>query len=314
MADRDDLEALFLAHRQVIGHLAASVGRRQGLRGDDLDDFVAWVNVRFIENGYALLAKVRDAGATPGYVATVVANLGHEYRIRRWGRWRPSAAARRLGPVAVRLEQLVYRDGMRLAEAAQLLRTAGLTALSDGALAAMLAACPMGAPSRPSRSADLAPDGAVDALPDDDGRADARVLDEEAEDERRSLGARLAAAVAALPAEEQVMVRLRYWKGLSVADVARALGVPQKPLYRRLERVLAGLRSALERDGVDREAIQALLGEPRPPDADDRDDPDGPALPVSPPPQPPRPPPAGARLGDVRPPPDGDFGRAQPSL
>jgi DNA-directed RNA polymerase specialized sigma24 family protein len=43
------------------------------------------------------------------------------------------------------------------------------------------------------------------------------------------------------------VVRLIFWKELSVADVARSLGVPQKPLYRRLDRILKRLRYAMER-------------------------------------------------------------------
>lgn len=305
-ADRGDLEALFLAYRPVVAHLAGTIARRQGLRGDDADDFAGWVNLRLIERDYALFAAVREARDQRGYLAVVVANLGHEYRNQVWGRWRPSAAARRQGPVAVRLEMLVYRDGLRLDEAAQMLRSAGLTALSDRELAAMLAACPTRPAARPGRAGDTDATAteAAERLPDLQAHADGPVMAAEAEAERRSIGAQLAAAVAQLPAEEQVMVRLRYWQGLSVADVARALGVLQKPLYRRLERVLAGLHAELERRGVDRESIRALLGEPRPPDEDD-----------PPPALAPAPPPDGAGpAGDARPPPRRDFGPPQPSL
>jgi RNA polymerase sigma factor for flagellar operon FliA len=302
MADRGDLEALFLAHRVVLARLATAVGRRQGMRGDDLDDFVAWVAARVIEQDYAVLARFRGESSLPTYLAVVAATLGREYRVRHWGRWRPSAAARRLGPVAERLEMLVHRDGLRLGEAAEALRTAGLTALPDGALAAMLAACPARLPARPVVAADAAHD--ADAVPDADARADARLLDAEADADRHALGTRLAEAVDQLPGEDRVMVRLRFWQGLSVADVARALAVPQKPLYRRLERVLAGLRAELERRGVDREAVQALLDEARPPAADERVPADDgtPRRPEHPP-----------RLGDARPPPGGDFAGAQPS-
>jgi DNA-directed RNA polymerase specialized sigma24 family protein len=54
---------------------------------------------------------------------------------------------------------------------------------------------------------------------------------------------------------------MRYWEGTSVADIARALGLPQKPLYRRLERALAALRAALEAAGVSRHRTAACLAE-----------------------------------------------------
>ena len=40
-----------------------------------------------------------------------------------WGRWRPAAAARQVGPAAVLLERLVYRDGLPFDEACEVLRT-----------------------------------------------------------------------------------------------------------------------------------------------------------------------------------------------
>lgn len=303
MAERSDLEALFLAHRDLIGRMAAMAGRRQGLRGDDLDDFASWATGRLIEHDYAVLAQFRGESSLATYLNTVVTMLACEYRVRLWGRWRPSAAARRQGPLAVRLETLVYRDRLRLDEAAETLRTTGLTTLPDRALAAILARCPARTASRAER-VDAADGVPVDLVPGDSAADDA-LLGHEADDERRSVGARLSAAVDQLPVEERVMVRLRYWQGLSVADVARALGVPQKPLYRRLERVLAALRTELERQGVDREQVRALLGEPLPDDVaaagPQGDDP------------PPRDP-VRARAGDARPPPHGDSEPTQPSI
>jgi RNA polymerase sigma factor (sigma-70 family) len=55
------------------------------------------------------------------------------------------------------------------------------------------------------------------------------------------------AALAALEPEDRTIVELRYREGLSVADVARALGLAQKPLYRRLDRLLAHLRASVSR-------------------------------------------------------------------
>ncbi|MEO6525471.1 MAG: sigma-70 family RNA polymerase sigma factor [Gemmatimonadaceae bacterium] len=262
-AARDDLEALFLAHRDLISRIALASGRRQGLRRDDLEDFVSWATSRLIERDYAVLAQFRGESALATYLTVVVTMLARDYRVQHWGRWRPSATARRQGPLAVRLETLVYRDGVSLAEAAQALRTAGITALSDRDLAAMLASFPRRSSARlggPNAESDAT---VIEALPGDLA-ADDGLKAEEADAERRSVGSVLSEAVDGLPAEDGVMVRLRYWQGLSVADVARALDVPQKPLYRRLERALVALRAELERRGVDREQVRALLGEQLP--------------------------------------------------
>jgi RNA polymerase sigma factor for flagellar operon FliA len=65
--------------------------------------------------------------------------------------------------------------------------------------------------------------------------------------------------VASLPAEDALIMRMRFWSEMSVADIARTLRVEQKPLYRRLDGIQAKLRAALESRGVDRtRAIEIL--------------------------------------------------------
>jgi hypothetical protein len=43
-----------------------------------------------------------------------------------------------------------------------------------------------------------------------------------------------------------------------VADIARELSTPQKPLYRRIDRLLARMRDDLERAGVSAEDIRRI--------------------------------------------------------
>jgi RNA polymerase sigma factor for flagellar operon FliA len=46
---------------------------------------------------------------------------------------------------------------------------------------------------------------------------------------------------------------------MSVAEIARTLAIPQKPLYRRLERLLEHLREQLEAEGISRERVSDFL-------------------------------------------------------
>ena len=71
----------------------------------------------------------------------------------------------------------------------------------------------------------------------------------------------LAAALEVLSKEDALLVKMHFIEGLSVADVARSLALPQKPLYRRLDRALALLRRELERRGVTREEYLAVFTE-----------------------------------------------------
>lgn len=252
MPDRQELEALFLANLGVVDKLLASLARRHGLGTDDADEFGAWAKLRFVEGDYAILAKFRGESSLTTYLAVVLATLFREYRVAEWGRWRPSAAALRKGSLAVRLETMVHRDGVTLAQAGETLRSAGVTTQSDRELAAVLAELPRRTPLRPVQS------GALPDVVPDASRADERVDAEEAEREQSAVGAVLSSALAALDSDDRLVLQLRFAEGLSVADVARALAIPQKPLYRRLERSLKVLRVALEQAGFSRSSVEAF--------------------------------------------------------
>ena len=254
MAERHELEALFLANLPLAERILGALARRHALSRDAAEEFGAWTKMRIIENDYSVLAKFRGESSLSTYLTVCIAMLFREYRVSQWGRWRPSAAARRQGVVAIRLETLVRRDGIPLPQAALLLRTAGETTLSDRELASMLAEMPQRLPLRPVESGNL-PVDAADASHADDLVADA-ALAEEREGAHRELGA----AMDRLPLEDRLLVRMRFIEGLSVADIARGLSLPQKPLYRRIERVLGKLRDQLERAGVSHEQVRELAG------------------------------------------------------
>lgn len=251
------LEALFIEHLPTIRRLAAAVGRRNGLRGDEVDEWISWLCLRFVEQEYAMLAKFRGESALLSYLAAVVALQFRDYRAQQWGRWRPSAEALRRGDLAVRLETLVQRDGLTLAIAGEMLRTRGETAESDASLGRLLAALPDRGPLRPV-SVGMAP---LEYAVGDPG-PDAGIVAAESASEASAAAGALGEELTGLSPEDQVILRMRFQQGLSVADVARALGLEQRPLYRRIDRLLAELRRRLEARGVSRDRVRALLDEP----------------------------------------------------
>lgn len=254
--ERREGEALFLQNLGWIERVSASLCRRYGITGEDAEDFASWAKLRLIENDYASLRKFRGESAITTYLTVVVASLFRDYRVERWGRWRPSAAAQRRGTLAVRLETLVHRDGYRLEQAAEILRTSGATDLPDRELAVLLAELP---PRTPLRPVEVGPEPLESTSAG--VTADEFVTRDEEERERRAASEALSRTLEHLPTEDRLILRLRFWEDMSVADVARALALPQKPLYRRLEQVLAQLRRELEAAGISRERIRELLRE-----------------------------------------------------
>jgi RNA polymerase sigma factor for flagellar operon FliA len=249
--ERQRLEALFLSQLGWIERVVAAVCRRHGLPRDDADDFASWTTLRLIEDDYAIFRKFRGESALTTYLTVVIAMLFRDYRTHRWGRWRPSAAARRRGALAVRLEGLVYRDRLRLDQAGELLRTAGQTDLSDRELAGVLGELP----ARSRRPVQVDSEGLTDSSGTE--RADDLVVADEVEAARVAIDGQLER----LPPEDRLILRMRFWEGVSVADIGRGLGLPPKPLYRRMERALADLRRSLEESGMSRQQARAILAE-----------------------------------------------------
>jgi RNA polymerase sigma factor for flagellar operon FliA len=253
---RHDLEALFLANLPATERILSALARRYALPSDAAEEFSAWTKLRLIENDYAILAKFRGESSLPTYLTVVLTMLFREYRVREWGRWRPSAAALRGGSLAIRLETLVNRDGMPVVEAGQLLRTSGETTLSDRELAGIASQFPMRTPLRPVQAIEPPKEIAGSA------RAEELVESTEAAAEASAAKRALDHALEALPLEDRLIVRMHYLESMSIADIARGLKLPQKPLYRRLERALSVLRAGLERAGISREHVRELATGP----------------------------------------------------
>ena len=245
-----DPESLFLASLPTIDRIVGILGFRHGLSDTDADEFGSWVRAKLIDGGYGVFRKFAGRSSLNTYLSVVVANLFKDFRNQRWGRWRSSAAAKRLGPVGVRFELLVYRDGHPVREALELLKAKGA---SDGDLRVLVARVP---PRAQTREVGLEAAAATAVSAD---HADLGVRAAETEAVQRRTEAAVRIALAELPAEDQVIVRMRFWDDFSVADIARTLGLEQKPLYRRLETIQARLVELLTAQGLDRERIATVL-------------------------------------------------------
>lgn len=257
MLDRDAAEALFLEHLGWIDKAASRLCAHRGIGGAEAEDYIAWLRMRLMEEDYAVLRRFEGTSELKTYLASVLARLFVSYVRVHQGEWRSSAAAERLGTPAIDLERLVRRDGYTLQQAGETLRTAGRTTLSDIELARLLGQMPERPPLRP-----VVPEPAagLDFAPGD-SRADERVLEAEAANRRLELLDMLKSAIRQLEPEEQLIVKLHFIQGHTLADVARTMRLEQKPLYRRVERLRVRLRTLLESAGLQRDEVRSLLFE-----------------------------------------------------
>jgi RNA polymerase sigma factor for flagellar operon FliA len=242
-----DPERTFLDNLVTIDRVIGVITRRHSLGAAEAEEFASWARARLIDGNYAALRKFGGRSSLATYLSVVIGNLFLDYRNSIWGRWRPSAAALRLGPIGIRIEELLYREGHSLRETIGVLQSAGVT-LSDAEISRLAAKIPPRekASEVPLEKADSA--GVIDFRP---------TATPAAEDSEVAVAVR--AALEQLPAEEQVIVRMRFWDDLTVADIARALRIEQKPLYRKLEAIQKHLRAALTARGIDEERVADVL-------------------------------------------------------
>lgn len=212
------------------------------------------MKLRLVENDYAILRSFEGRCSFATFINIVVQRLVLDDRIHAWGKWHASAKAKRLGALAVELEQLVHRDGHTLDDAVmRLARTRqGITRESLETLLARL-------PARAPRPRDVALEEAA-PVAITRGEAEENVLAAERLRTSKQVSRLIREAIAGMHEDDRLILQLRFEGGMSVAEIARSLRIEQKLLYRRIERCKVEMRRALERAGVDARDVLDLIG------------------------------------------------------
>jgi RNA polymerase sigma factor (sigma-70 family) len=248
-------EQLFLGHLKLVKEIIAFGCRRSKFSHQDAEDFEGTVMVKLIEEDYAVFRLFEGRSEMRTYLMIVINRLLLDYQNHIWTKWRSSAEAGRLGPIAERLEKLMVRDGFSFGEACHILQGEGVE-LSEEELEEIRAKLP----TRFTRR--FVAEETLQAMASPVLRPDEK-LDQKGQ---RTLVLRVLRVVfreiQALPAEDRLLVKMR--TELKVADIARMRHMDQKGLYRRLEKIYAGLRKALEKQGIRRKDIEDLLGDLQP--------------------------------------------------
>lgn len=247
-----DGASLLVMHLGSVESVISFVCRRHHLTSADAEEFGAHVKLKLIENDYSILRKFGGRSHIRTYLAVVIERLFLDYRVSQWGKWRPSAAARRGGEVAMLIEQLLVRDGHSFSEAFELLTTNHGFAMDRGRVEAIAATLPVRIKRRIESIdglADLptAQNGSEIPAAWEDQAAVARVSDA------------LRSAIQELDPRDQLVIMLRFVDGQSVAEIAAALHFDQKSLYRRFDNLLRQVRTSLELQGVDAALVRDLL-------------------------------------------------------
>ena len=248
-------EERLLAHLDDVNRVVNTVAFTHRLSASEREELASLVRVKLVDNDYDVIRRFEGRSSFRSYLTVVVQRVLLDWRSQRWGKWRTSAAARRLGPVAVRLEALLYRDGRRLDDAIEVLREMKIVESLDEITAFARQLRPR--VGRREVSEDMARDVAVSGAVED------RVLDGEAAEMARRAEEAMAAVLEELAPRAAVVLKMHFLEGCPIAEIARLLDTPQKPLYREVERILAALRRSLQAAGLSQSSVGHLLDDGR---------------------------------------------------
>jgi RNA polymerase sigma factor (sigma-70 family) len=245
-------EEVFLENLKYIEAVIARCSRC--FSPQDADDFGSHVKLKLCEDNYGVIRKFGGKGGAKlkTFLTTTIVHALYDYRDHIWGKHHASAEAKRLGPVAVLLERLMVRDRYTFEEACEILRTNEKVQMSVAELSDIRTKLPNRVPKQVVGEGSLEDESAPDLGPEQ------QVLEKEKELIRRRVYMGLKRALDTLPTNDHLLIKL--WLKFSIAEIARIRNVDQKPLYRRMEKILGALRDALKHQGVHREDIKELLG------------------------------------------------------
>ena len=244
---------LFETHLPLVHDLSRYVCHRHRLRQEDAEDFSSYTLLKLMEDDYAVLRSYEGRSSLRTYLTIVVHRLFLDFRVQKWGKWRPTAGVRRLGVTAMELDRLLSRDGQTLENAVEILHARPDNSLTREKLFALASHLPQR--QRPRFES-------IDELDcvATDGGGEERLQDQERERASQRIAALLAKALGELPTEDQLILKMRYEDGSTVREIATALHLETRPLYTRFEKCHRRLRSRLEKSGITWHEVTFILG------------------------------------------------------
>jgi RNA polymerase sigma factor (sigma-70 family) len=245
---------MLIANLSLLERLGRAVCRGAKMSAEDVEDFLSDVNVKLVERDYAALRNFEGRCSMATWLALLVQRQFLDYRARVSGRFRPSAEAQRMGSDAMRLEVLVARDRKPIEVAMEIVQREGST-MTRAEGEKILAKLPLRM-SRPVavslESMEVDPSAPhVDPATSRERAATSQTISKTVRE-----------VIVELPAQDQAVLQMLFAAGMSVADIARCLGVGQQVLYRRVRRLCAQFRDGLVAAGIDAARVRDVLESP----------------------------------------------------
>jgi RNA polymerase sigma factor (sigma-70 family) len=214
------------------------VARQYRLSSPEADDLLSDVWLKVLGHDGRAMLQYRGESGLQTYLTRIAKNALLDTWIRDAGKWRPSAIARRAGPLGIMADRLLVREALTPEET-----LARLSALAPGTdCGALLNQLLAGGRRTRRRFVDLA---CVEDAPANSptpfdqlcARHDART--------KQRLGRQVRTMLAELPSQDRSALEDRFVRNRPLATVAARHGVPAPVFYRNFAALLRRLRRRL---------------------------------------------------------------------
>jgi RNA polymerase sigma factor (sigma-70 family) len=246
-------QEVFEEHLLMADELIRRICSRHRLSHDEAEDFHSFALLKLIEDDYARLRSFQGRSRLRTFLTVVLHRLFLDYRVQKWGKWRPTAEVRELGKTAIELDRLLSRDGQTLENAVEILYTRSRGSLTRRELVALANRLPQRQRQRQEQLENL------DLIPTDGGVEEC-IRNRDLERASKRIGSALVKALRDVPAEDRLILKMRYEDGLKVREIAAALGLETRSLFTRFEQCHRRLRAALEGLGITWSDVLSILG------------------------------------------------------
>jgi RNA polymerase sigma factor (sigma-70 family) len=220
---------------------------RHSIYGDDAEEFASIIKLKLIEDDYKRLRDFRGNSSLKTYLYAIINRLFIDELRSRKGRWRPSADARRLGPVAGKLEELICRDNNTFDEACYtILSIPSFSSYSRDQLYEIY----LKLPKKENRHLAEADPECLSVLSSTDPHPDEVLHNKRMDSIERSIEGLIRIILPSLNEEDRLILKMRFDNDLSIAMITEVIGQKRGYVEKRISQILAGFKEEILSSGI----------------------------------------------------------------
>lgn len=224
-----------------------AVCARRGIFSDDAEEFSSHVKLKLIENDYRIISSFEGKSSLRTYLHTVINRLFIDLKRHEQKRWRASEGAKRMGEIAVKLEELICKQSYPFEEAYTILCTNNnMTTPINRDEAYEIALKLRERTPVPHNKND---EEALSRTPSDGIHPDEAILKKEFSKTKTALEEVVSEIESDITPEDRLMLKMKFKDNFKVSEIARGLSLERVKVDRRIKSILTDFKKEILKRG-----------------------------------------------------------------